>query len=222
MHTLQKKIFIALQYNLLMILAIFFAINKTHAKDVPREYLSELEQEVIAELNLARTQPQTYAKFLEQYSRLFVGREVHEYGEIPIVTAEGKRAVDEAVQFLKRQKTLSPLTPSKGMSQAAADMVKMQGKTTQTGHKGRDGSSFHDRLNRHGTWMRSCSENIDYGYNNARKIIMALIIDDGVKNRGHRKSLFTAPFKKVGVACGDHRKYKYMCVIELAQDYQEK
>ncbi len=185
-------------------------------------YLSELEDEVVEELNLARTQPGVYADFLTAYSKLYIGAEVHEQGEAILMTVEGKSAVNEAIRFLRNQKSLPPLTASKGMSRAAKDMVRMQESTNQIGHTGRDGSTFNQRLNRHGTWGGSCAENIDYGNNLARKIVMALIIDDGVSSRGHRKSIFTPAYRRVGVACGSHKTYRYMCVIELAQSYTEK
>jgi uncharacterized protein YkwD len=108
------------------------------------------------------------------------------------------------------------------MSKAAADMVRMQETTNQIGHVGRDGSKFSDRISRYGTWGGSCGENIDYGNNTARKIVMSLIVDDGVSNRGHRKSIFTPDFSRVGVACGRHQAFRYMCVIEYASSYVEK
>lgn len=185
-------------------------------------YLTDLELEVVEELNLARTHPDSYANFLTDYSRLFVGRELREPGEVTILTKEGRNAVTEAIRFLKNQKSLSYITASKGMSKAADDMVWMQENTSQVGHVGRDGSKFSDRISRYGTWSGSCAENIDYGYNSARRIVMALIIDDGVSNRGHRKSIFNPAFKRVGVACGRHQAFRYMCVIEFASSYSEK
>jgi len=184
-------------------------------------YLSELERDVVDELNFARTHPSDYSVYLIEYSRLFVGRELREDGETTILTKEGKSAVNEAIRFLRNQKSLSYLVASIGMSKAAEDMVRMQGATTQIGHNGRDGSTFAERISRYGRWDGSCSENIDYGNNKARRIVMALIIDDGVSNRGHRKSIFNPVFKRVGVACGQHQKYQYMCVIEYAVRYTE-
>ncbi len=185
-------------------------------------YLSELERDVVAELNLARMQPKKYAEFLVSYAQHFVGKEIRESGQTNLMTREGISAVNEAIRFLRNQKPLSPLTASKGMSRAAADMVRMQEPSTKIGHKGSDGSTFAERISRYGTWNGSCSENIDYGNNTARRIVMALIVDDGVNSRGHRKSVFEPGFKRVGVAFGGHKAYNYMCVVELAVSYSEK
>ena len=206
-------------------LTSFIAPNskeKSRDREKKPGYLSDLELEVVSELNMARTEPKVYADFLASYASLFVGNELHEPGKIILVTREGKSAVNEAIRFLRNQKPLFVLTPSKGMSKGANEMVRMQGATWETGHKGRDGSTFAERINRYGTWSGTCSENIDYGNDNARRIVMALIIDDGVMNRGHRKSIFEPGFKRVGVAFGSHKAYNYMCVIEYAVSYVEK
>jgi len=216
--------------NYLLIILIFnsfvtFASSRNLKGSSERQdnasYLSELEREVVDELNFARTHPSDYSVYLIEYSKLFVGRELREDGETTILTKEGKSAVNEAIRFLRNQKPLSYLIASKGMSKGAEDMVSMQETTTQIGHNGRDGSTFAERISRYGKWDGSCSENIDYGNNKARRIVMALIIDDGVSNRGHRKSIFNPVFKRVGVSCGQHQKYQYMCVIEYAVRYTE-
>jgi uncharacterized protein YkwD len=43
-------------------------------------------------------------------------------------------------------------------------------------------------------------------------------VDDGVKDRGHRKSLLDPRFDEIGVSCGNHRVYGIMCVIDLAAE----
>jgi len=206
-------------------ITIFAFPNKSKSVPIGEDrsaYLSDLEREVVEELNLARTHPDEYADYLVEYSKLFVGKELREPGEITIMTEEGRSAVTEAIRFLKKQKSVPSLTASKGMSRAAADMVRMQETTNQIGHVGRDGSKFSDRISRYGSWGGSCGENIDYGNNTARKIVMSLIIDDGVSNRGHRKSIFNQEFRRVGVACGRHKVFRNMCVIEYAVSYTEK
>ncbi len=222
MNRFKNYIFILILFNALTAFASPNDLNRLTEKEDKFGYLSDLEREVVDELNFARMQPSEYADYLISYSKLFVGRELREYGEVTVLTREGISAVNEAIRFLRNQKSLPYLIASEGMSKAAGDMVRMQGKTSQIGHKGRDGSTFADRVSRYGTWEGSCSENIDYGNNTARRIVMALIIDDGVSNRGHRKSLFNPGLKRVGVACGYHQRFQYMCVIELAARYSEK
>ena len=222
MNRFKNYICILILFNALTAFAAPYDLNRLTEKEDKFGYLSDLEREVVAELNFARTHPSEYSDYLITYSKLFAGRELREPGETTILTREGKSAVNEAIRFLRNQKALSYLTASAGMSKAAEDMVRMQETTSQIGHKGRDGSTFSERISRYGTWDGSCSENIDYGNNTARRIVMALIIDDGVSNRGHRKSIFNPRFKRVGVACGQHQKYRYMCVIEYAVSYTEK
>lgn len=222
MKNFKIYLFISLLLNTLNVFASPPIPGDFTGRELGSGYLSALERGVVAELNLARTQPARYADFLIEYSKLFVGRELREPGEVTILTREGKSAVLEAIRFLKIQKSLPSVTASIGLSKAADDMVWMQENSSQVGHTGRDGSKFSDRISRYGTWGGSCAENIDYGYNSARKIVMALIIDDGVSNRGHRRSIFNPGFRRVGVACGNHQTYRYMCVIEFASSYTEK
>ena len=221
MNKFKKITFILILFNALTSFASPHRPERIPDKEDKFSYLSNLEHEVIDELNFARVQPSEYADYLIAYSELFVGRELRERGEVTVLTQEGRSAVNEAMRFLRNQKPLSYLIASKGMSKAAEDMVRMQETTSQIGHKGRDGSTFAERISRYGAWDGSCSENIDYGNNKARRIVMALIIDDGVSNRGHRKSIFNPGLKRVGVACGSHRRFQYMCVIELAARYSE-
>ena len=185
-------------------------------------YLSSLEKAVVSEMNIARTSPKQYASFLEQFRKHYDGKLLRLPGETPILTKEGTGAVAEAIRFLRSQKPVSPLTPSKGMSLGAKDHIRDLGTSGASRHNGSEGSQPWDRVNRYGTWQKIIGENISFGHNKARNIVMTLMIDDGVPHRGHRKNIFNPDFRVVGVACGDHPTYKAICVMTFAGGYQEK
>jgi hypothetical protein len=53
-------------------------------------------------------------------------------------------------------------------------------------------------------------------------IVMTLIVDQGVRDRGHRRNIFYRYFKVGGAACGPHARYGTMCVIDFAEGFVEK
>ena len=192
--------------------------NKTDAVT----YLSRLEKAVVKEINLARTSPKEYLSRLEQFRKYYDGKHLKLPGQTPILTREGTSAVVEATRFLRSQKSVFPLSPSKGMTLGARDHIRDLRTSGTSQHKGSDGSQAWDRVNRYGIWQNIIGENVSFGHAKARNIVMTLIIDDGVPNRGHRKNIFNPDFRLVGVACGDHPAYKTVCVITFAGGYREK
>jgi len=183
--------------------------------------LVALEQDVLDEINLARTDPGSYMSYLKELRQRYAGRQIRLAGNVVIHTKEGVRAVDEAYQSLRGTNPLPPLTWSKGMSLAAMDHVAEQGRAGTTGHESGDGRQPWDRIGWYGAWQGMMAENIAYGKLTARMMVLGFIIDDGIPGRGHRKNIFNPLLRYAGVACGDHANFGIMCVIDFAGDYVE-
>lgn len=178
--------------------------------------------QVLAEINLARTEPRTYAGFIREFRRHFRGK----YYVLPgsttrMQTSEGVKAVDEAITFLSRVKPLPPLAWSDGLAAAAAELAGEQGRSGATGHNGKESHGVRERIERHGKWEGRIGENIGYGPEGARNMVMQLIVDDGVPDRGHRTNTFSKDYQTAGVACGSHPRFGSMCVIDFARGFRD-
>lgn len=186
-------------------------------------YLSELEYKVLLELSRAREDPPGFASEMEQkMASQYRGKIYHDkVAGIDIQTQEGKKAFDEAVACLKGLTPVGPLRPSYGLSIAAQDMVADQSTSGGMGHSGSDGSDPFSRMERYGEWQVTSGENISYGAGDAWNIVVGLIIDDGVPDRGHRENIFNREFKVVGIACGAHPKLRYVCVMDFAGGFKD-
>ena len=208
--------------------ALILSVNITPPETVAQQIVNAkssasaaaLEQDIVGEINLARTRPAEYAAYLEKLRSLYSGREYRRPGKSGLMTEEGTKALDEAIGFLRAAKSAPALTLSLGMCSGARELVKEQSASGATGHQGADGSFCEQRTARFGTWTDPIGENLSYGDDAARERVITLLIDDGFASRGHRKRLFDPTFKVAGVACGGH-KLGAMCVITLAAGFAE-
>jgi len=168
-------------------------------------WAANLDRSVLDEINYARTHPAEYARDL-----LGSRGEDGQYG------ARDPRALEEAVDFLERQRPLPPLAADRALALAAGELTAAQGPRGLTGHAGADGSSPSERLHHRGVWRSMTAEAISYGYSTAEGVVRQLIIDEGVSNRGHRMTIFDPNLQIAGARCGRHAVYGYMCVIDFA------
>ncbi len=175
---------------------------------------------IVREMNMARQNPALYATFIEEMRGNFQGNLLVVPGRIPLRTKEGTRALDDAIRFLRSASPEAPLIFSPGMSRAATDHCAEQAGGGMS-HAGRGGSNTGDRINRYGTWSGMWGENLACGRSSAREIVMALIIDDGLPGRKHRKNIFNPAFGYAGAAVGPHATYRTICSTEFAGSYVE-
>lgn len=184
---------------------------------------SALEAGIVEELNRVRTDPAAYAVHLEALLPAFDGKDLRTPHGL-LETREGAAAVREAIRALRATEPIGPLRRSSGMSAGAKDLARDQGITGATGHDGSDGSTASDRVNRYGRWDGRLSENVSYSAYatvTARDVVVQLLVDDGVRNRGHRVNILDPAMQVVGVACGAHPRYAVVCVMDHARAYRE-
>jgi len=162
--------------------------------------------DLVAEMNLARTQPAAYAQIVASRGLAVGGK---------------AKSIEEAVRFLQKQRPMSPLVQSTGLTQAALSHVLDSGPRGLRGHRGSDGSNVSRRAERFGRWDGRIGENIFYGRVSARDVIVALIIDEGVGDRYHRRNIFEKSFRYTGAAAGSHSGYGAMFVTAFAASYRE-
>ena len=175
---------------------------------------------IIREMNLARQKPALYATFVEQTRQNYSGVVCLLPGNVRMRTHEGVRALDDAIQFLRRAKPQPPLALSPGLCLAAADHCREQAGGA-TGHYGNKGGNPGNRISRYGVVTQGWAENIAYGSHTAREIVLALIVDDGVRGRGHRKNIFNPTYNVAGAAYGPHARFGSVCSIDFASGYAE-
>lgn len=185
----------------------------------PSPNLPLLEQQILVEQNRVRQNPRSYIPLMENWlARMDSQGRVRMNANTILVTQEGRKAVQEAIAFLRRQPAVGSLQTVSGLGKAAKAHAHDQ-KNGQTGHTGSDGSRSADRGKRYGQTYGCCGENIAYGPDTAQGVIMGLIIDDGVRDRGHRTTIFDPVYRVSGAGCGPHRTYGIVCVINYAVGY---
>lgn len=168
---------------------------------------ADLDADVLAEINYARAHPAEYARELARAPRWAFDQE--EPG-----------AVEEAIDFLERQQPLPPLKGDPRLGAAALQHVRTQGPRGEVGHGA--AGSLGLRLRAAGVYAGMAAENISYGHDDAQAIVRQLIIDSRVAGRGHRRNIFTPSYSAAGVACGGHRQWGAMCVIDFAGALMER
>jgi hypothetical protein len=169
-------------------------------------FLTDMEKEIIIELNTVRADPKQYADFLKSLR----GR------------SQWTQGLEEAILLIEKKEPLPPFRASKGLSLAARDLVKDFGPKGITGHTGSDGKSMFDRMNVYGQWHEKAGEFLSYGYRDAEAVVARMAIDESTPGKDRKEYIFDKDFLVVGVACGPHETYRVMCAIDFARVYKEK
>ena len=142
-------------------------------------------------------------------------------GASAIEPVEGAAPIDEAIDYLRRLAPLEPLNFSASLYKAANLQLDDLILNSVLRHIGRDGSNLASRLKKFGTGGTIYAENITSLADTPRAIVLMMIIDDGVKNRIHRKNIFNPNFRVAGIAFGKNKTGRAFCVINFADRFFE-
>jgi uncharacterized protein YkwD len=151
---------------------------------------------VLGQINWVRAHPADYADRLR---------------EVP-----QSAATREAIAYLERRDPAPPLEVSPGLGVSAAMHAADQSRHGAFEHTGSDGSSAGERTHRAGVWAGMMAEEMAAGQETSEDIVRALIVDEGVPDRGHRNDLMDPLLRRAGVGCASHPVYGVICVIDLA------
>jgi uncharacterized protein YkwD len=175
-----------------------------------------LEEQVLAGINEARTNPSAYAAKLREYRGYFDGNVVLLPGsDVGLRTREGTAAVDEAIAFLSRQAPLAAIRSAPNLTEAAKEYAAEQALNGTMGHIGADGSDSKARIKKHGA-SGFMAEALSYGATDPAAIVRQLIVDDGAPGRPNRKILLDKKYFRSGIACTGHPAARMVCVIDLS------
>jgi len=116
------------------------------------------------------------------------------------------------MQDLKNTQNLPMLHPEPDLYYIAREHAIQSGKSGRKGHQGFK-KRFRDLL----TIYSSYGENCYYGRDHPLSIVIKLLIDEGVKDLGHRFNMLDPGFNSIGVSIMPHKTHGYNCVIEFGR-----
>ena len=183
------------------------------------EKATAFERAVVQEMSDARVRPKAYAMHLRELRDCFEGMLWKRPGRTPLRTEAGLAAYDEAIAFLETVTQVGPLRFNEGLARAARLHAQDLGPRGGLEHVGSDGSRLSARLNRLGTWHGLIAENIGTLEVDPRQLVIQLLVDDGVPERGHRHNLFNPELHQAGAGSAPHRDYRVVTVIDYADGF---
>lgn len=86
--------------------------------------------------------------------------------------------------------------------------------TDESNHASLDGCTLTDRVKRYCKVSGCIGENISYRVGNGMETVLRLVVDDGVKSRGHRHNIFNSSFELMGVGLYEHPTWDNLVVLD--------
>ncbi len=181
---------------------------------------SKFIQEVISEINFARTKPSEYAAKLERISSTLSGRKV-KVGKSIMKLKEGAAIFDETIQYLLNIGQMEPLELCDGLSESANELLSIL-----IIQEGVDMSDFNldiydleHRLDHFGVYFGEFSELIDYGSFDPEFVVVNFLLSDGDETRNDRHTVMNPLMKYCGITSGILPSTKKCTILNFVQHY---
>lgn len=177
------------------------------------------EGALLKELNRARTHPHEYADILERDRKpYFDGKNLKlPNSNVILVTEEGVGAVNEAIDFLRKQKPLPPFGLSPGMTKSAREAIEEVGKIGDTA------CESIKRFDQYGRFEQEAVEIASFGTSDAKEIVIRFLVCDGSSDRIQRAYIFEPIYGAIGLSVGEHNsQYKTMACINFTKMFHPK
>ena len=181
---------------------------------------SKFIEEVMSEINLARTKPSEYAAKLERISSTLQGRKV-KVGKSIMKLKEGAAIFDETIQYLLNIGHMEPLELCEGLSESANELLSIL-----IIQEGVDMSDFNldiydleHRLDHFGVYFGEFNELIDYGSFDPEFIVVNFLLSDGDETRNDRHTVMNPLMKYCGITSGILPSTKKCTILNFVQHY---
>ena len=145
-------------------------------------------QEMIDEINLLRQNPSGYVPYVQEYI-MSMEKEIQKDPSMANMYLDEISTAYELIKTLRITDPLSTLRPHEGVYDAAKIHGQDLRKNTQFGHIGSDGSYPWDRIIKAAPDLSDGNENLVGGPYEVRQAVILLLVDAGIPDRGHRKTL---------------------------------
>lgn len=200
-------------------------VNTTFTKEELRmantagnsSYLNGQEKDMVMYLNLARING---AKFFLTFFQEFVddyNRKMQQYSNYSQLKVNRNDSYYRSLKkTLMESSNLPVFWPDEALSKVARKHAEDLNRNNLASHLSSDGRTLKDRIDALYP-NKSHGENLAFGFPTGLGNVCMLLLDKGVPDLGHRKSLLNSSYKlnTIGVNIGPHKSYRYCAVIDL-------
>ena len=179
--------------------------------------------QVLNEINFARMHPDEFLEKLEELLSTITENDNCLYIDgVPFLYSNLKSSLEEAINYLSKQKSLPGLIYNKTITQACDYLLDEL--IIHDGLEGNENTKYNleNRLSKFGQPLGECYELIDYGMFDPEFIVINFILCDGDMQKYERNVIFNPKIKYLGIASSILPSEKICTVINFCEEFYDK